>query len=371
MITAMSNETSSQIHNSPPLLIRVYGNHREMGRQIGSQTAVQVKHSLDNARSLLASTYDSLQLTWDGAEIQARKYLPFAQERYPKIVEELQGIAEGADVSFDDLIVLNAMEAVTTDALHLTKCTSIGVNEQRTANGHILIGHNEDWVPEDEADVFIIHATPEDEPPFLAMTYGGLLPNIGFNAAGIAQCCDSVYPSDSRIGIPRVILSRAVLAAKTPAEAIRHMLAPLRAAGYNHLLAHESGEMYNVEVSSRHFALLYAENGAIVHTNHFLDPAMKQVEDEPDELISTRVRYFRARRLLEQTNQHTAQSLQTVLRDHVNFPDSICNHAVDDIDPMNREKTITSMVMDLTARQMHVAWGNPCENKYHTYQMDV
>ncbi len=153
MITAMSNETSSQIHNSPPLLIRVYGNHREMGRQIGSQTAVQVKHSLDNARSLLASTYDSLQLTWDGAEIQARKYLPFAQERYPKIVEELQGIAEGADVSFDDLIVLNAMEAVTTDALHLTKCTSIGVNEQRTANGHILIGHNEDWVPEDEADV--------------------------------------------------------------------------------------------------------------------------------------------------------------------------------------------------------------------------
>ncbi len=371
MITAMSNETSSQIHNSPPLLIRVYGNHREMGRQIGSQTAVQVKHSLDNARSLLASTYDSLQLTWDGAEIQARKYLPFAQERYPKIVEELQGIAEGADVSFDDLIVLNAMEAVTTDALHLTKCTSIGVNEQRTANGHILIVHNEDWVPEDEADVFIIHATPEDDHRFCAMTYGGLLPKSVLMPHGIAQCCDSVYPSDSRIGIPRVILSRLFWLPKHTAEAIRHMLAPLRAAGYNHLLAHESGEMYNVEVSSRHFALLYAENGAIVHTNHFLDPAMKQVEDEPDELISTRVRYFRARRLLEQTNQHTAQSLQTVLRDHVNFPDSICNHAVDDIDPMNREKTITSMVMDLTARQMHVAWGNPCENKYHTYQMDV
>ncbi|HBY94706.1 MAG TPA: hypothetical protein DEP84_12225, partial [Chloroflexi bacterium] len=36
------------------------------------------------------------------------------------------------------------------------------------------------------------------------MTYGGLLPNIGFNAAGIAQCCDSIHPSDRRIGIPRV-----------------------------------------------------------------------------------------------------------------------------------------------------------------------
>jgi len=352
------------------MLIHVSGSHREMGRQIGEQTSSQVKHSLEDARNLLASTYESLQLTWEGAEIQARKYLPFAQERYPKIVEELQGIAEGADVPFSDLVVLNAMEAVTTDALHLTKCTSIGVNEQRTANGHILIGHNEDWVPEDEPDVFIIHGTPDDEPTFLAMTYGGLLPNIGFNAAGIAQCCDSVYPSDCRIGIPRVVLSRAVLSARTPAEAIRHMLAPLRAAGYNHLLAHDSGEMYNVEVSARHFALLYSESGAIAHTNHYLDPLMQQVEDEPDELVCTRVRYFRARRLLEQTNQHTAQTLQAILRDHVNYPDSICNHAVNDTDPLDREKTITSLVMDLTARQMHVAWGNPCANKYHTFQMD-
>jgi isopenicillin-N N-acyltransferase-like protein len=304
----MSNETSTVKHMTPPVLIRVSGNHREMGRQMGAQAAAQVKHSIEDARNLLASTYDSLQLTWAGAEIQARKYLPFAQERYPKIVEELQGIAEGADVPFDDLAVLNAMEAVTMDALHLTKCTSLGVNEQRTANGHILIGHNEDWVPEDEPDMFIIHATPDDEPTFLAMTYGGLLPNIGFNSAGIAQCCDSVYPSDCRIGIPRVILSRAVLAAKTPAEAIRHMLAPLRAAGYNHLL--------------------------------------------------------------EQTGQHTTQTMQAILRDHVNYPDSICNHATEDDDPLTREKTITSLLMDLTARQMHVAWGNPCENNYHTYQMD-
>lgn len=371
IIVTMSNHSESIQYSTPPPLIRVFGTHREMGRQIGSQTGSQVKHSLENAKALMASAYESIQLTWQGAEIQASKYLPFAQERYPKIVEELRGIAEGADVPFDDLVVLNAMEAVTTDALHLTKCTSIGINEQRTANGHILLGHNEDWVPEDEPDVVIIHATPEDEPQFLAMTYGGLLPNIGFNAAGIAQCCDSVYPSDYRIGIPRVILSRAILSAKTPADAIRHMLAPLRAAGYNHLLAHESGEMYNVEVSARRFAVLYSENGVIAHTNNYLDRGMQEVEEESDELICTRVRYFRAKRLLEQTNKHTIQSVQSLLRDHVNYPDSICNHAVNDTDPLDREKTITSLVMDLTARQIHVAWGNPCVNQYHTYQMDM
>jgi isopenicillin-N N-acyltransferase-like protein len=342
-----------------------------MGRQIGQACAPQVQHSIENARVLLDSAYEKLELTWLGAQIQARKYMPFVQERYPQYVEELMGIAEGAAVSFDDLATLNAMEAVTVDALHLTKCTTLAVNDDRTADGRVLIAHNEDWVPEDEADVFIIHATPEDEPPFLAMTYGGLLPNIGFNAAGIAQCCDSVYPNDSRIGIPRIVASRAVLAARTPAEAIQRTLVPQRAAGYTHLLAHESGELYNVEVSARRFAILYAEEGYLAHTNHYLDFNMRAIEDEPDELISSRVRYFRALRLLKQTSAHTIKSLQAIQRDHINFPNSICNHAMDLLDPLDREKTINALVIDLTARVMHLAWGNPCENAYHTYHLEV
>jgi isopenicillin-N N-acyltransferase like protein len=359
------------IHSDRPTLVKVSGSHRSMGQQIGQATAEQVKLSIENAKMLIETTYEQLQLTWEGAKIQSRKYIPFAQERYPQYVEELAGIAEGADVPFYDLAVLNAMEAVTTDALHLTKCTSVAVNEQHTANGHVLIAHNEDWLPDDEPDVFLIQASPDDEPAFLAMTYGGLLPNIGFNAAGIAQCCDSVYPSDSRIGIPRVVLSRAVLGSRTPAEAIRHMLAPLRAAGYNHLLAHSSGEIYNVEVSARHLAVLYADDGLIAHTNHYLSPGMQAIEYEPDELVSTRVRYFRAMRLLKQNPQHTIQSLEAIMRDHVNYPDSICNHAIHDIDPLDREKTITSLVIDMTAQQMHVAWGNPCKNTYHTYQLET
>jgi isopenicillin-N N-acyltransferase-like protein len=350
-------------------LIRVVGSHREIGRQIGEACRPQIAHSLSNARSLLDTAFDTLQLTWDGAQIQARKYIPFAQERYPQYIEELEGIAEGANVEFDDLAFLNGMEAVTTDALHLTKCTSMAVNQERSADGHVLMAHNEDWVPEDEPDVFILHVTPDHEPPFLAMTYGGLLPNIGLNAYGIAQLCDSVYPSDCRIGIPRLIASRAVLAAPTPAEAIRYMLAPHRAAGYNHLLVHESGEMYNVEVSARKFAVLYAHEGYLVHTNHYLDTGMQAVESEPDELVSTRVRYFRALRLLRTTEQHTPESLQTIMRDHVNFQDSICNHPVADDRPLDREKTITGLLIDLTARTMLACWGNPCTNPFYKYEL--
>jgi isopenicillin-N N-acyltransferase like protein len=359
------------LHPNPPPLIKVSGSHRDIGRQIGQAVPRQIRQSVENGRKLLADAYENLELTWDGAQIQARKYLPFAQERYPQYVDEIMGMAEGASVSFEDLVVLNAMEAVTTDALHLTRCTSFAVNGLRTADGHVLIGHNEDWVPEDEDGVYVIHATPDDEPPFLAMNYGGLLPNIGFNVHGIAQFCDSVYPSDSRIGIPRVVVSRAVLAAKTPADAISSMLAPHRAAGYNHLLVHESGELYNVEVSARRFAIIYGNEGSVVHTNHYLSEIMQEVEESPDELISSRVRYFRAKRLLKQVPRHSIKTLQSILKDHVNYSNSICNHAIEMDDPLDREKTINSMVLDLTARELHIAWGNPCENPYHTYHLDA
>jgi isopenicillin-N N-acyltransferase-like protein len=362
---------NTPVHNAPPPLIEVQGTHGEIGRQVGEARREQIQHSVANARVLIDESYDQLELTWEGAQIQARKYLPFVEERYPQYIDEMRGIAEGANVAFDDIMALNTMEAVTMDALHLTRCTSMAVNEERTADGHILAAHSEDWVPEDEDDVYVILAKPVDEPPFLAMTYGGLLPNVGFNAYGIAQLIDSVYPSDSRIGIPRLVVSRAVLASRRISGAIGRALVSHRAAGYNHLIAHESGEMYCIEVSATRFDILHGTDGYIVHTNHYVAGSMKGIESDPEELISSRVRYFRANRLLRRSSSHTMKSLQAIQKDHVNLPNSICNHAVDWTDPFDREKTINAMVIDLTAREMHICWGNPCQNAYHTYHLDA
>lgn len=357
------------VHGGPPPLIEVSGSHREMGRQIGEARRAQVQHSIVNARKLIELSYNVLELTWEGARIQSRKYLPFAEERYPQYVDEMRGIAEGANVEFDDIVTLNTMEAVTMDALHLTRCTSFAVNEERTADGHVLAAHNEDWLPEDEEDVYVVSARPQDEPPFLSMTYGGLLPNVGFNAYGLAQLIDSVYPSDSRIGIPRLVVARAVLSSRRISGAMGRALVKHRAAGYNHLLAHESGELYSIEVSARRFDILHGTDGYIVHTNHYLSPHMKDVEGAPEELLSSRVRYFRANRLLRQSSAHSIKNLQNIQKDHVNLPNSICNHNIEGIDPLDRESTITALVIDLTAREMHICWGNPCQNAYHTYHL--
>ena len=109
----------------------------------------------------------------------------------------------------------------------------------------------------------------------------------------------------------------------------------------------------------------------MVHTNHYLDPQMQAFEQDSDELICTRIRYFRAQRLLKQSSAHTVKTLQAIQRDHINMPDSICNHAeyAETHDPLDREKTITALLIDLTNRQIQACWGNPCQNPYATYQL--
>lgn len=361
---------NTPIHNTAPLYIEASGSHHQIGSQIGEAARHQIKHSVESAKYLLSESFSTVQLSWENAKLQAQKYLPFSQETYPQYVDEMRGIAEGANLSFEDILTLNSIEEITGDALHLTHCTSMAVNDQRTKNGHVLAAHNEDWYPRDESDVMVISAKPENEPPFLAMTYGGLLCNVGFNAFGIAQLIDSLHPSDMRLGIPRLVVSRAVLASQRITDSIRRVLVPTRAAGYNHLIVHESGEIYSVEVSAKSFEVLYAHDGAMVHTNHYLDPRMKFVEKDPQDLISSRVRYFRALRLLGQTEKHSIESLQAIQKDHVNAPTSICNHNVIG-DALDCEQTISAMVMDLTTKELHITWGNPCLNSYHTFRLNA
>lgn len=341
-----------------------------MGRQVGEACREEIHRMLEVYHASLATAYDTLHLTWEEAELQASKYYPFALEHTPQYVEELEGMAEASGVSFDDLMVLNSIEAITSDALHLG-CTSLAVSAERTLDGHVLVAHNEDWLPEDEENAYLVHAAPDDEPAFIALTYGGLLPNIGFNALGIAQCCDSVYPDDVRIGVPRIFVSRAVLGARQLSEAIRCVIMRWRAAGYNHLIADANGELYNIEVSAEHFATIYGMDGYLAHTNNYLTRRMKQYEDGTEDLIGSRIRINRALRLLRAEPCHSLDTLKTILSDHVNRPNSICSHTDPHDDPLDRQKTILSVIMDLTDRTLYACWGNPCEGTYYPYRLEA
>lgn len=370
----MMGETLIRAAGPKPLgilpLVRARGRHGDVGFQVGADRAAQVGHMVETYRRLFHEAGEQLGLSsWADAVRIARHHLSPIQSGLPRYVDEMRGMAEGAGVDFDDILVLNTMEAITSDRLALG-CTSLAASPEATAEGTVLVGHNEDWYPADLEDVYLVRAEVEGEPPFLAISYGGLLPNIGFNAAGIAQCCDSVYPTDVRHGIPRILVSRAVLAAGTIDQAMAAALHPNRAAGYNHLLVSARGEILNLEVSATTFEAIAPESGIAVHTNHYQSERMRALEDKGTRLSASRARLAQAEaKLRPRRGSIDRDDLIEVLSHHEGAPYSICCHADDVSSVLDRQQTIASIVMDLTREKMYVAWGNPCRSTYAEYTL--
>jgi len=356
--------------NQPPL-IHASGSHREIGLTIGRAMGDLILQQVAVYQAMIEQD-TTINISWHQAVLQARKYLPFAEEFYPQYVDELMGIAEGSGADLGDVLTLNTMEAITSDALFL-KCTSLAVGSEVTESGAgVIVAHNEDWLPEDRPCVYVAQIEPDDEPPFLTLSYGALLPNLGFNTSGVAHVADSVYPNDVRLGIPRIIYTRAILGSRTLGQAIQAAIHRRRDAGYNHLIAGEHGEIYCIEASATAYDALYADDHWTAHTNHYTSAMMRSYEEKPEALVNSRVRYNRARHLVKgRLGKLTVADFQTFLADHINYPNSVCAHVEKAESPLDRTLTIASIIMDMAERTMWVCWGNPCQGTYYPYRLET
>ena len=347
-------------------LFEVKGGPRERGRQQGEAARRQIHASLAGYQDVIPF---AMGLSWRAAVRQARRFLVFAEKAFPPYVEELRGISEGAGVAFADVWLLNCYEDLVEVQAGGWGCTCLAVRDQHTSEGHVYLAHNEDWSTQDRENVYLVHTEPQDGPARIGMTYGPLLVNIGFNAEGIGVAINSVYATDGRVGVPRILGARAILDARTIGEAIRACLPKDRAGGYHYLLADPNGELYSVEASATCHNVRYGEAGWLAHTNHYLSARMQAME-APGTYAGSHVRLNRARRLLSiQLGQVTPSSLQSLLRDHVNWPNGICGHEDPDDPPHERAETLVSLVMDLTERVLWAAPGPPCQGHYAAYHL--
>lgn len=104
----------------------------------------------------------------------------------------------------------------------------------------------------------------------------------------------------------------------------------------------------------------------MTHSNHFMDLRGRGIIDRvisicPDTLI----RAERARRLISgRMRKIDIETLKDTLRDHFNWPNSICRHEDPRFHQDLQLKTLTSMIMDLNERTIHISNGSPCENEY-------
>ncbi|GGY02973.1 peptidase C45 [Litchfieldella qijiaojingensis] len=328
----------------------------------GSRAAIGHGHGRRHAKQIVPSleVYDRLfrdfaDLDWRQARQQARRFLPAIERHFPAILEELDGLAQGAGIDFDDILTLNCRSEIS-----LTRasggCSAFSLNR----HGQQWLAQNWDWRPDQLHNVVILRIKLNDGTVLISVGEAGMVAKIGLNAHGIGVCLNAIRSRTCGEGLPIHIALRKML--ESPDfDAAKRVATLDRVASPAHiLLASAEGQAVGLEVHPGVPGELYPQDGTVTHTNHlYAQAATACVEDFPRPDSATRL--SRLDQLLTAQIAETPQALFELLSDHDNAPTSICRHTNLAQPEAERMETLFSVVMNLRRRELHLRLGNPCE----------
>lgn len=373
VVTTISAERASTLVAGKFPRIRVSGGPFERGHQYGSQAQGQVLA----ARAGYEQSFAQAGLRWSDAVVFSERYLEPVRDSFPWLMTEIEGIADGAGIPFEDIFAMNCrteiLWAAFTDRAgerarrYGSECSSFALTPARTSSGHTLVGQNWDWLLHGFESVVLLEVEREDHPNFVTIVEAGLLAKTTLNSAGLGIAVNTLVSSldNGQKGVPFHVLIRALADCRTAFDAVETLSSHYRASSGNFVVGGPGGAILNIETApgdAQTVRPLMASSGALLHTNHFLEEIVGGHDLAGNAMADSFIRLQRMRELVAGPQEpSTIDSLDLALKDHVDFPGSICCHPDPRVAEAERWSTVMSVVMDLEDRTLHLAEGNPCE----------
>jgi isopenicillin-N N-acyltransferase-like protein len=354
----------------PIPVIETYGTAYEVGQQIGQAARAALTAMHAEARTEYGESWSQL----------LEQAIPFREatgRRLPRVLEEIRGCAAGAQLPYEDLFLMSVEELFCGEVprpnpaetpppdrgiqLDKTKgCSDLAAAPPATADGHVWLAHNNDLAPDARDQLFVTRFRVIGEPEIVGVTVGGLFISIGLNDAGVALTGNQVNANDSRVGVPRLLIVRDLLAQSDLDAALESALMPERASSYNNIIASRDGRVVNAEGSATAAAIEWSSEraGTLAHTNHYLAPQMLCFEADPNHVAMSAARCARAFDYADKYRGRIDFDIcQRFVRDHVYAPWSVCKHA-------GQSVTVFSAIIDLTDARLWLTSGNPCSSEF-------
>ncbi len=256
--------------------VDVSGAPAERGRQYGQAAAERIRRSV----ALYGGRLASLGLDGDGLRALVDGFLPRIDAFGPDYVAEMRGIAEGAGLPLEQIVLINARTEILAMARRAKAaaaaaepdgCTGAVILPERSRNGRLIHGQNWDWMAECAETAVVLRVRRDDGPDFLTFTEAGGLARSGMNAAGIAITanyleCDRDY---AQVGVPLALIRRKVLEQAHLAPAMQAVATTPKAASNNMIVSHRDGFAIDFECAPDEAFTIYPTDGLIVHANHW------------------------------------------------------------------------------------------------------
>ncbi|MEF3274161.1 MAG: C45 family peptidase [Chloroflexus sp.] len=332
-----------------------------------------------NLRIYTARFERELRLPIDEVWRRARRYAAAIAEQNPDYAAGMRGIAEGAGIDLDAIVALNVRYELFYQYFREYErtsskpdgCTAFALLPAATSNGHLLAGENWDWIVGVRGALVL--TVERDGHRMLAFTEAGIFGGkIGLNSAGLALLINGLASTAddwSSLRRPFHVRCYEILRARTLAAAQAVITSAERAGSANFLLVKTPDQAVNIEAAPDAIVISHCVDAYLVHANHFHNPAaVGVVERQIERYPHSQWRQARLQALLASRPQSLA-SVQAALRDHENYPYSVCFHIDPSDPPDERYETVTSIVMDVTTKTLYATDGPPCERNYVRYQL--
>lgn len=350
--------------------VAIEGPPRERGISYGRQAAARIHKS----EEIYVRAMERRGFPWREVKRLAGEFGPTIARLDPRFMAEIEGIAEGACVDLETVIVVNARSEIfngrapgdrisaraAQDAMPAEGCTSALALGTATRSGHLLQGQNWDFNAECVHSAIVLKVVPEAGPQILTFVEAGGLARSGLNAVGIAVTANNLECEQDfdRTGMPLSMIRRRILEAGTFAEAIGAVTAAERAVSNNMTVSQVHGdEAINLETTPDEvFALWPDAEGLFTHANHFQSLAAQVKVRDTAKLSRTPCTLYRDRRVMaalaSRAGDLTVDDFKTALSDTFATPHSVCRPPVEGRNG-HVSSTVATVVFDPAAGLLH------------------
>lgn len=299
------------------------------GEMHGALYRDAIRELVEIRRSLMAAK--NPQLRGERVRRLAQQQWHLTSRYDADLAEELTGIARGAAIAVEDLVVLNNYTDFRDIQIGDEGCSTVYIHR-----GSPMAGQT--WDMHRSAKRFVcvldIPAPPGDQ-RIRAFSVVGCVGMMGFHTGGRMIGVNNINTNGARAGVLWPVLVRKVLLA----DGLEEMEVTLQSApvtsGHAYLVAAPQGAAFwevMPDLAERVEALLGGAEGHLFHTNHCLGEQAKKREIVESRSATTEVRYGLLKKKVGAV--HNLKALYDLLNDHENYPQSICsNYQATAVDP--------------------------------------
>ena len=293
----------------------------QWGLQHGSQFKDEIKELSGIRRALMLKRNPAIESSiheLSHQQFQNTKDFDF------DLSEELRGIADGAELAMQDIVILNNYTDFRDIQLPDEGCSTVQVQNDE----NLLSGQT--WDMHSSAKRFMcILEIPETEenPETLVLSLVGCTGLMGINADKCFIGVNNINTLKAEVGIIWPNLVRKILKCSSLDEMRETLVTAPVTSGHNYLISSMEGAEH-WEITPEFSDLIHAhkknETRSSFHTNHCLGVNVKKIEDENNISLTTHRRFEILEKNIEKVN--TFDDLKELLQSHEGHPISICSH---------------------------------------------